>query len=50
MKEMFRDVPQQVMEGELDETLGVTGKAIDSQMMSKPPCRKTTEMGIQKRW
>lgn len=48
MKDLFRDVLQQVMEGELEEQLGHE-KARDCRKPKKMCCRKITEMGTQKR-
>jgi hypothetical protein len=48
MKDMFRNVLQQVMESELEEKLGYK-RARDCQMLMKRRGRKITETGIPRR-
>jgi putative transposase len=48
MKDMFRDVLQQVMESELEEKLGYE-RARDCQMLMKRRGRKVTETGIPRK-
>ena len=45
MKEMFKNVIQQVMDYDLEKS-SAAKKAKEHQMMTKQRCRKTTEMGI----